>query len=101
MRRGAIRIVVIAIMATCLAGPILQMFDHWDHGEPKGKDTETTLVIVALSAGLAIPVVSSAFRTYPVEGREIDSTNLVFERRHEVFANLPVPVSQPPPILRI
>jgi hypothetical protein len=47
---------VAAILAVCLGGPIAQSFDWWDQAQPAGDDTETNLVVVALSVGLAVSV---------------------------------------------
>ena len=50
------RWLVVAILAMCLGGPIAESFDWWDRSQPAGDDTETNLVVVALSVGLAVSV---------------------------------------------
>jgi hypothetical protein len=101
MRRAVIRVVVVSVVATCFACPIFQAFDHWDHGEKSGKDTETTLIMVALSVGLAIPATGLVFKTCAMAGREIHVADFSLDGNRPAFAKPPVPVSQPPPILRI
>lgn len=53
---SARRWLVAAILAVCLGGPIAESFDWWDQAQPAGDDTETNLVVVALSVGLAVSV---------------------------------------------
>ena len=101
MRRAIIRVVVVAVVATCFACPVLQMFDRWDHGEAKGKDTESTTMMVAISVGLAIAEAASVFKTPVIHARGIDSVYSSCDWRAPGFANLPIPVNQPPPVLRI
>ncbi len=101
MRRAVIRVVVIGVVAMCLACPILQMFDHWDHAEAKGKDTESTAMIAALSVGLAIAAAGWAFQTPAIHERKIDSAFTPGDWPEPAVASAPIPVSQPPPILRI
>jgi hypothetical protein len=101
MRRVFLRAIVIAVVATCLACPIFQMFDHWDHGERSGKDTESTLFIVALTVGLAIPVSSLVFQASATVERKIAGANFRLDESQLAFETAPVPVSQPPPVLRI
>ncbi|HVB32852.1 MAG TPA: hypothetical protein VNJ52_00560 [Patescibacteria group bacterium] len=101
MRRTVIRVVVVAVVATCFACPILQMFDRWDHSEKRGKDTESTLLVVALSVGLAIPAAGLVFQSPGVAERKRDLAEFPLDRSLLVFARPPIPVSQPPPVLRI
>lgn len=54
-RRWLTTTVGFLVVATCVACPISEMFDHWDHTARTGKDTESTLMVVALSVGLAFP----------------------------------------------
>ena len=53
---SARRWLVTAILAVCLGASIAQSFDWWDQAQPTGDDTETALVVVALSVGLAVLV---------------------------------------------
>jgi len=45
-----------AVLAVCLTGPIAESFDWWDQAQPVADDTETNVVFVALSVGLALSV---------------------------------------------
>lgn len=101
MRRAVIRAVAVTVMAACFACIFLQMFDHWDHSETIGKDTESSLFVVALAVGLAIPVAGLIFRTSVVAEPRIDVADFSLAWNHPVFPKPPVPVSQPPPVLRI
>jgi hypothetical protein len=42
------RLIVAAILATCLVTPIIEAFDRWDHTLQDGYDTEATVVVVGL-----------------------------------------------------
>lgn len=101
MRRAVIRAVAVTVMAACFACPVFQMFDHWDHGERSGKDSESTLLIVALAVGLTIPVVNLLFKTSVVAEPRIDVTDFSVDWNHPAFPKVPVPASQSPPVLRI
>lgn len=63
MRRIIVTTLVALVLATVLLCPISEMFDRWDHTAKTGKDTESTLMLVAECAGAAIAVVhaGSAF----------------------------------------
>jgi hypothetical protein len=50
------RWLVVAILAVCLGGPIAESLDWWDQTQPAADDTETNLVVLALSVGLAMSV---------------------------------------------
>lgn len=101
MHRAVIRIVVVSVMAICFVCPILQMLDHWDRGETKGKDTESTACLVALSVGLAIPVANPAFKTAVFAQREICDTDCSFFAGQLAVVSTFIPASQSPPVLRI
>ena len=47
------QIVVCLVLLICLACPILEVFDRWDHTLQTGNDTEYTLVVLALCIGVA------------------------------------------------
>ena len=72
---------VAAILAVCLGGPIAQSFDWWDQAQPGGDDTETNLVVVALSVGLAVSVAAlvvqwfASFVSQPVPLRWLPETD--------------------------
>ena len=53
------RLVIGAIVAICLGGPIAELFDRWDQTVRDGNDTEANLVIAALCAGAAFAIGTS------------------------------------------
>jgi len=53
MRARASRIIATVILVTCLACPLVELFDNWDHTIQTGNDTEYTLVVLALCVGVA------------------------------------------------
>lgn len=60
MRRGALKAGIVLIIGVIFFSLVSQMFDRWDHAETKGKDTESTLMLIAVSAGAAIAIVHAA-----------------------------------------
>ena len=50
------RFAVAAILAICIGGPIVEMFDQWDHTLQDGNDTEANAVVAALCVGVAIAI---------------------------------------------
>jgi hypothetical protein len=47
---------VAAILAICIGGPIVEMFDQWDHTLQDGNDTEANVVVAALCIGVAMAI---------------------------------------------
>jgi hypothetical protein len=47
------RTVVTLVLTICLACPLVEMFDYWDHAIQTGNDTEYSLVVLALCVGVA------------------------------------------------
>ena len=60
MRRPTLTAIVTLIIATIFLCPVSEMFDHWDHTAKTGKDTESSLMLVAECAGAAIAILHSA-----------------------------------------
>ena len=54
VRSRILRAVATLTLLTCFVCPVLQMFDHWDHELQTGRDTEYTLVVVALCVGAVL-----------------------------------------------
>jgi hypothetical protein len=77
------RWLVAAILAVCLGGPIAESFDWWDLNQPVGDDTETNLVVVALSVGLAVSVAAivvqwfASFVSQPLSRRWLSDAGAV------------------------
>lgn len=51
MRSRSTTTIVTLVLAICLLGPLVDMFDFWDHAPQTGTDTEYNLVIVGLCVG--------------------------------------------------
>ena len=98
------RLAITAIIAICLGGPIVEMFDRWDHTAQDGNDTEANVVVAALCIGVAfaigtIVVVNrirslSSFSVTPLSVARIaipDTASVL----------LPIPTTSPPTILRV
>ena len=65
MRRRTVTVLVALIIAAVFLCPISEMFDHWDHTAKTGKDTESSLMLVAECAGAAIAVLHAASALLP------------------------------------
>jgi hypothetical protein len=98
------RLAVAAIVAICIGGPIVEMFDQWDHTLQDGNDTEANVVVAALCIGVAmaigtivvverIRVLASNSRLYPVTPRFISYTVSSLAS--------PTPTTSPPTPLRV
>jgi hypothetical protein len=98
------RFAVAAILAICIGGPIVEMFDQWDHTFQDGNDTEANVVVAALCIGVAM-----AIGTLFVVGRirAIASTSLRHGATTRVislavtFLTAPTPTISPPTPLRV
>ncbi len=55
-------LLAVAILAVALAGPTVELFDHWDHTLQDGNDIEGSTVVVALCIGLAVTVAAARTR---------------------------------------
>ncbi len=54
------------VLLTCLACPLVEMFDHWDHTLQTGNDTEYALVALALCVGVAYSFARLIFKSAPL-----------------------------------
>ncbi len=54
MRRVGLKVLMALVLAICFACPLLETFDRWDHTLKSGRDTESSLVIVALCVGASL-----------------------------------------------
>jgi len=101
---GARRFAVAIILAICVGGPIVEMFDRWDHTLQDGNDTEANVMIVALCVGVALAVATTVI---VARIRALSSNSLadlvVCHSLHldslEVLT--PAPTTSPPTPLRI
>jgi hypothetical protein len=46
------RVAAMIVLLTCVVCPVVEAFDHWDHTLQTGRDTEYTLVLLALCVGV-------------------------------------------------
>jgi hypothetical protein len=56
MRRGLLRLSLLAVVGLILCGHVTELFDSWDHTVATGSDMDYSVVLLAASAGLAIVV---------------------------------------------
>ena len=98
------RFAVAAIVAISIGGPIVEIFDQWDHTLQDGNDTEANVVIAALCIGVAaaigtiaivarIRALSSTARGYALAYRAVAVAVASFA--------LPTPTGSPPAPLRV
>src|SRR5713226_9025444 len=63
MRVRASRIIATVILVTCLACPLVELFDNWDHTVQTGNETEYALVVLALCVGVAYSFARFIFKS--------------------------------------
>ncbi len=66
MRKTSGHVVIAIVLLTCLACPLVEMFDHWDHTLQTGNDTEYALVALALCVGVAYSFARLIFKSAPL-----------------------------------
>jgi hypothetical protein len=104
MRRRTLTAIVALVIATILLCPICEMFDRWDHTAKTGKDTESSLMLVAECAGAAIAVIHSASAFLPafvVARPAVVSSSPLPRFRCSAAETFRFPESPPPLPLRI
>jgi hypothetical protein len=91
-------------MVLCVAVPVMEAFDNWDHTLQDGNDTEANVVIAALCIGLAL----TAATTIIACRLPLVQTNARFQLKPVVVSlascqvDSPPPTASPPPLpLRI
>ena len=97
------RFAVAAIVAICIGGPIVEMFDQWDHTYQDGNDTEADAVVAALCVGVAIAIgtIAIAARLRALASNS-DARVAVLRVISVAAASLaPVPTASPPIALRV
>lgn len=103
------RVLAISVLVICVACPILEVFDYWDHTTQTGSDTEYTLVLVALCVGASLALIESSASTSAPEAVATQATssqvsNLSESLSHRIGSALfvvPIPLSPPQLALRI
>ncbi len=98
------RFAVAAILAICFGGPIVEMFDQWDHTFQDGNDTEANVVIAALCVGLALTigtiVVVARIRALASNSRPHAAAPR-FISFPAISLAAPIPTTSPPTPLRV
>jgi hypothetical protein len=98
------RLAVAAILAICIGGPIVEMFDQWDHTLQDGNDTEANAVIAALCIGVAMAigtiVVVARFRGLASNSRPHFVVHRIISVAVASLAS-PIPTTSPPIPLRV
>jgi len=97
------RLAIVAILAVCLGGPIVEMFDQWDHTLQDGNDTEANVVVVALCVGVALSVatiVVARMRAIASHYEPGIFPSVPVVATASTFA-VPIPTTSPPTPLRV
>ena len=97
------RFAIAAILAVCVAAPIAEMFDQWDHTYQDGNDTEANVVVAALCVGVALSVAGVVIaRVRAMSSRcAVHLFARVRERVTVPFFVIPLATSSPPIPLRV
>ena len=64
------QIIAALVLIICLACPVLEMFDRWDHTAQTGQDSEYTFVVLAVCVGAGFTFVRPIFRSGVRAARE-------------------------------
>jgi hypothetical protein len=98
------RFAVAAILAICIGGPIVEMFDQWDHTLQDGNDTEANVVVAALCVGVAVAI-GTAVVIARIRALASSSRRYALAPHVSLFTAVslaaPIPASSPPTPLRI
>jgi hypothetical protein len=98
------RFAVAAILAICIGGSVVEMFDQWDHTLQDGNDTEANAVVVALCVGVALAVgtlaVVARIRALSSNARFLVGAPRLVSSAVASLAS-PIPATSPPTPLRV
>jgi len=98
------RFAVAAVLAICIGGPIVEMFDQWDHTLQDGNDTEADAVVAALCVGVAMAigtiVVVARLRALASNSRSHVVVPRIISVAVACLAS-PIPTTSPPTLLRV
>ena len=98
------RFAVAAVLAICIGGPIVEMFDQWDHTLQDGNDTEADAVVAALCIGVAMAigtiVVVARLRALASSSRPHVVAPRIISVAVASLAS-PIPTTSPPTPLRV
>ena len=96
---------VALVLATCLALPLVEMFDRWDKTLQTGTDTEYAFVVLALCVGVAylfarfVPKISLLGSA--AEALSSLSSRPIFPALKGSYSAVLIPVSPPTLALRV
>ena len=97
------RFAVAAVLAICIGGPLVEMFDQWDHTLQDGNDTEANAVVAALCIGVAMAigiVVVARLRVVASNSRPDVVAPRIISVAVASLAS-PIPTTSPPTPLRV
>jgi hypothetical protein len=90
------------IVAICIGGPIVEMFDRWDDTLQTGNDTEANVVIVALCVDLALSVTSLIVaRLGGLSATSHEASSIAVPLIILSTLSSPTPNCRPPTVLRV
>ena len=98
------RFAVAAILAITVAGPIVEIFDDWDHTLQDGNDTEANVVIAALCIGVALAIGTIVI---VARIRFLSSRSFILTLVRQAVSTptsgfvSPIPTGSPPTLLRV
>jgi hypothetical protein len=98
------RLLIAAIIAVSLGGPIVEMFDRWDQTLKDGNDTEANVVVAALCIGVAFAIgtIVTASRIRGLSSTAAGRVSAIRVAVRDVASVLaPIPTTSPPTILRV
>jgi uncharacterized protein YacL len=102
MRRALMSIMAWIILTACLAAPVMQAFDRWDHELQTGHDTEFIFVVVGLCIGAVIVVARAVLLVKVIPARAISAVrSLVLTSVNGVSPATFLSASPPSSVLRI
>jgi hypothetical protein len=103
MRFWFLRAAISLVLLGCFLCPVLEMFDHWDHTLKTGKDTESSVMILAVCVGavISISVGEEASFLRPSPHKKGISAPSYADSNLFLIVRGVAAVSQPPPPLRI
>lgn len=97
------RLAILAIVAVCLGGPTVELFDRWDNTVQDGNDTEANAVIVAICVGVALSIAGVAvarIRAFSLVSRRYLPVSFPIRFDLATF-DTPRPTVSPPTPLRV
>jgi hypothetical protein len=100
---GARQTAAAIVLAICLGGPTIELFDHWDSPVDGGSDTELSAVIVALCVGVALAAAGAIVAQLGLKASIAPAALMACSVVRSVrrLSAIAVPCGRPPTPLRI